>query len=157
MNTEETFVLASLKEFVKIWCSGNQASFNLECRNGNAYLKMKTHLGPPAQQHYVPPHLPHGNGRVQHPFNVGGYHQPRKQKSPGKICRNNARAAAHKAKQNVAAAVTENIEVSDADTLAQTTEVLVSENSEQNEQISPPLNSTFPVVPLDPSSPSPCE
>ena len=53
VNTEETFVLASLKEFVKIWGSGNQATFNLECRNGNAYLRMETHLGPPGQQHYV--------------------------------------------------------------------------------------------------------
>ena len=53
-NKEETFVLASMKEFVKIWGSGNQASFNLECRNGNAYQKMETHLGPPTQQHYVP-------------------------------------------------------------------------------------------------------
>ena len=67
---------------------------------------------------------------------------PRKQKSPGQICRNNAWAAAHKAKQNVAAAVTENIEVSDTDTLAQMTEALEAENSEQNEEI-PPSSSSF--------------
>ena len=85
INTEETFVLASLKEFVKIWGSGNQASFNLECRNGRAYLKMETHLGTPDQQHFVPPHVPHD-----------GNHQHRKKKSPRQIYRNNARAAAYK-------------------------------------------------------------
>ena len=57
----------------------------------------------------------------------------------------------------MAAAVTENIEVSDTDTLAQMTEALEAENSEQNEEIPPSLNSTLPVVSLEPSNPSPCE
>ena len=56
MNTEESFVLASLTEFVKLWGSGTQASFNLECRNGQAWFKLSSLLGPPNHPHFTPLH-----------------------------------------------------------------------------------------------------
>ena len=55
MNTEETFVLASLKEFVKLWGSGSQATFNLECSYGQAWFPLGARMGPPAFPHFYPP------------------------------------------------------------------------------------------------------
>ena len=39
-NTEETFLLASLKEFVKVWASGNQAKISMECNDGKLWYKL---------------------------------------------------------------------------------------------------------------------
>ena len=39
-NREEFFLLASLREFVKVWGSGKNASFNVECRDGNAWRSL---------------------------------------------------------------------------------------------------------------------
>ena len=50
-NTEEAFVLSSLKEFVKVWGSGRQGYFNLECRNGLACVKLSFDLGHPSDLH----------------------------------------------------------------------------------------------------------
>ena len=58
MNTEEAFVLASLKEFVKLWGSGTQASLNLECKNGQAWIQFGAMLGSPASPHFDPPTAP---------------------------------------------------------------------------------------------------
>ena len=98
MNTEEAFILASLKEFVRLWGSGTQASFHLECRNRKAWFKLATELGAPSSRHFIPPpvpsqdhHGPHGNGGVPP--------QPRRQ-GPGRRRRNQARAAAHRAQQS---------------------------------------------------------
>ena len=88
-NTEEAFILANLKEFVKIWGSGNQAFFQLECKNGQAFLKFSSQLGSPADQHFTPPHGIH----VQHHHP----HLPRK-KGQRQRERDRARAAAHRAK-----------------------------------------------------------
>ena len=101
MNTEETFVLSSLKEFVRLWGSGSQARFQLECRDRKAFLQFSTQLGSPADCHFVP-HVPpqehHGNqGARQH------HHLPRK-KGPAQKERDRARAAAHRAKQSTAVA-----------------------------------------------------
>ena len=57
-NTEEAFVLANVKEFVKIWGSGSQANLNIRCKNGNAWLELAIQLSPPCAQHYVPPCAP---------------------------------------------------------------------------------------------------
>ena len=64
--------MSSLKEFVKIWGSGRQASFNLECRNGLACIKLNFYLGPPASPHpgspphHSPPHYQHHRGHKGH-------------------------------------------------------------------------------------------
>ena len=58
-NTEEAFVLSSLKEIVKVWGSGGQGCFNLDCQNGTAWVKIAFQLGSPADQHYVPCNTPH--------------------------------------------------------------------------------------------------
>ena len=54
MNTEEAFLLSSLKEFVKIWGSGNQATLNIECKDGKACVRMETLLGHPSSSHFKP-------------------------------------------------------------------------------------------------------
>ena len=82
MNTEEAFVLASLKEFVKLWGSGSHSFYNLECRNGQAWIKFGSQLGSPGSTHFL-------------------HHKPRdfykkKKKSPSRILKDNARAAAHR-------------------------------------------------------------
>ena len=46
MNTEEGFILASLKEFVKLWGSGSQSSYHLECKNGQAWFQFGSHPVP---------------------------------------------------------------------------------------------------------------
>ena len=97
MNTEEAFILASLKEFVRLWGSGIQASFHLECRNRKAWFKLATELGAPSSHHFIPSqgpsqdhhHSPHGNGGV-----------PPRRQGPGHRRRNQARAAAHRARQS---------------------------------------------------------
>ena len=55
-NSEETFVMANLKEFVKVCGSGGRAQLNLECKNGSAWIKLEAQLKDPAAPHY--PHCP---------------------------------------------------------------------------------------------------
>ena len=55
--TDEAFFLASLKEFVKSWGFGSQATFNLETRNGRARLRLEFQLGHPATPTIM--YLPH--------------------------------------------------------------------------------------------------
>ena len=52
-NTEEAFVLATLKEFVKLWSSGSRADLNIECWEGTAWVKLDLQLGHPAALHDV--------------------------------------------------------------------------------------------------------
>ena len=87
MNSEETFVLASLKEFVKLWGSGSQATFNLECSNGQAWFHLGARLGPPASAHFFPPNPP-----PQVP--------KKRKKTPARIGKDLARAAEHRAKKD---------------------------------------------------------
>ena len=92
-NTEETFILASLKEFVKLWGSGCQANFQLQCSNGQVSFNFSAQLGAPADRHFVPnePHPHHG------------FHAPPppRRKSPQQRERDRARAAAHRASKTV--------------------------------------------------------
>jgi len=104
VNCEETFILASLQEFVKVWSSGHQASFNLNCENGRAWLSLGFQLGTPSSPHHLgvghppPTHL---HGSVPRP-----YHRPRP-KSLARRVRDRARAARHqKAQATVAQAAT---------------------------------------------------
>ena len=46
-QTEEAFVLANVKEFVKIWGTGSRAHLNVECNNGTAWITMSAKLGHP--------------------------------------------------------------------------------------------------------------
>ena len=84
MNTEEAFVLASLKEFVKLWGSGTQASLNLECKNGQAWIHFGAMLGSPASSHFDPTTAP-----------------VRKKKSQARKEKDRVRAAEHRAKTTV--------------------------------------------------------
>ena len=83
-KTKETFVLASVKEFVKLWGSGSQATFNLECSNGQAWFQLGARLGPPAFPHFYP-HRPSP--------------ERKRKKCPARIEKDRARAAEHRAKQ----------------------------------------------------------
>ena len=97
-NTEEAFVLANLKEFVKLWGSGKRAHLQLECQNGQACIKFSSYLGAPVDLHFFPHfpqhgiHDPHHN-QHHHP------HQPRR-KGPRQRERDRARAAAHRARMS---------------------------------------------------------
>ena len=95
-NTEEAFVLANLKEFVKLWGSGKRAHLQLECQIGQAWIKFSSQLGAPAHRHFSP-HAPHHGihdpPQNQHP------HQPRR-KGPRQRERDRARAAAHRARMS---------------------------------------------------------
>ena len=101
-TTDEAFVLSSLKEFVKLWGSGSQASFQLECEEGKACLKFSCQLGAPVDRHFVP-HVPqdhpHGNHGIGHSLPP----HPRK-KGPSQKKRDRARAEAHRARQSTIAA-----------------------------------------------------
>ena len=98
--TDEAFVLASLKEFVKLWGSGSQASLQLECEKGKACIKFSCQLGAPADLHFVP----HVQQDAPHGFH--GQHLPHhcRHKGPSQQKRDRARAATHRARQNAAAA-----------------------------------------------------
>ena len=92
-NTEESFVLATVNEFVKTWGSGKQAHLNLECKNGIAWVHLAFKLGPQVTQHYsprqtpkpVPPPYVHPQARRRH-------------KGPSRRDKDCARAAAHRAR-----------------------------------------------------------
>lgn len=84
-NTEEAFVLASVKEFVNTWASGSKANLNLECQNGQAWVKLAFQLGHPAAPHHVPVIPPH---QAQRP-----------RKGPSRRLKDQVRAAAYRAKQ----------------------------------------------------------
>ena len=94
INTEEAFVLATVKEFVKLWGSGSQAQLNLECQNQSAWVKLACQLGPPAAQHYVPHHDP----RPPHSPRDQVIQPPRQKrhKGPNRREKDRARAAAHR-------------------------------------------------------------
>ena len=87
-NTEEAFVLANVKEFVKIWGSGSQANLNIRCKNGNAWLELAIQLSPPCAQHYVPPCAP---------LHVPPYPRPKRNKGPARKEKDRARSAAYRA------------------------------------------------------------
>ena len=93
MNTEEGFILANLKEFVKLWGSGTHASFYLECRDKQAWFKLSSFLGSPGSCHFSPSH-------VQNEDN--GIHEvkTKRRKGPSQLLRNQARAAAHRASKS---------------------------------------------------------
>ena len=93
MNTEEAFILASRKEFVKAGIYGSQASFNIECKQGQAFLKMSSLLGHPTARHFVPAHAPGPHDHVEQPFH-------KRRQYPSKMDRNRACAAAHGATLN---------------------------------------------------------
>ena len=93
MNTEEAFVLASLKEFVKLWGSGCQSSFKLECNNGEPWFHLSSRLASPGTPHFDP-HVPHqGDSDVdQKPPQKG------RQKGPARRRKDFARSEAHREK-----------------------------------------------------------
>ena len=92
-NTEENFILASLKEFVKLWGSGSKANFQLQCSNGQVSFNFSTLLGGPADHHFVP--QPHHGFHANHPP------PPPRRKSPQQRERDRARAAVHRAAKDL--------------------------------------------------------
>ena len=83
-HNEETFVLASVKEFVKAWSSGNQANLNLQCKNGGAWLSLGFQLNSPQSPHH------HGPPPHHHP-------RHRRPKGPARRERDRVRAMRHQA------------------------------------------------------------
>ena len=148
-NTEEAFILSSLKEFVKVWGSGNQATLHVECKNGQAWLNFSSLLGPPAAFHFVHQQHSHGiHGGAPTPST------PRRKKGPGPILRDRARAEAHRAKSNTnkaVAAVDDTIAKKDPSKKAISAEIFRMRRSPNatvdNSTPTPPLTAAVPPPP----------
>ena len=79
-ETEEAFLLSSLKEVVKVWGKGSgQASFNFSVINGKGTLQLGFQLGLPCDLHVLPP-------------------QRSRKKGPARCQRDRRRATAHQAR-----------------------------------------------------------
>ena len=103
-NSEESFLLCSLHEVLKVWKRGSsQASFNLDIKDGVATLQLNFHLGNPNDLHYDHHHVPqpdvHYHGHHLHKQARGGRH-----KGPARREKDRARAAAYQAAKLRAAA-----------------------------------------------------
>jgi hypothetical protein len=95
-QTEEAFLLRSLKEVVNVWARGHgQASLNLSVKNGFAELNLGFQLGHPADPHYLPTHDP-----PVHPEPVPQQPKQPRRRGPGRCERDRARAAKHQASHN---------------------------------------------------------
>ena len=150
MNTEEAFVLSSLKEFVKLWGSGTQSSFLLECNNGQAWFKLCTQLGSPGSPHFVP-QLPQ-----QETLNVDQRNKVRR-KGPGHLLKDSARATAHRANQLAARAAADQTDVRDPPSASADAPTAVLPAASDGPPKSPPAVSagTSPTTHDAPSSPTP--
>lgn len=56
-NSEASFVLASVMEFLHVWRSGRESSLSLHCKEGKTVLNFQACLGRPDQSHFQ-----HGRG-----------------------------------------------------------------------------------------------
>ena len=85
-QTEEAFFLNCVSEVRKIWASkSGQAKLDIFVKNGIADLQLNFQLGPPEN-----PHIPH------HPYNN---QNPHRYKTPARLAKDRARAAAHQRDQ----------------------------------------------------------
>ena len=50
-TTEEDFVFASVREFVKTWASGKPSKLELECKNGRLWLQLGFQFNQPSSLH----------------------------------------------------------------------------------------------------------
>ena len=85
-NSEASFVLASVMEFLHVWRSGRESSLSLHCKEGKTVLNFQACLGRPDQSHFQ-----HGRGHG-------------KRKSANRRQKDNARAAAFRAAQSAQSA-----------------------------------------------------
>ena len=96
----------------------------MEFKNGQACIKFSSQLGPPADLHFVT-HLP------RHRFHDHNQHRPRhRQKGPAQRERDRARAAAHRANQQLLEAV-KTAATADAGTTVAGTTVPVEQPQQQ--------------------------
>ena len=79
-NSEASFVLNGVFEFIKAWQSGSQSKLTLHSKNGHAWLNFSCRLGGPLEQHQKS--------------------RPRKSKSKKKQERDNLRAQLHQQRLN---------------------------------------------------------
>ena len=97
--TEEAFVQATFREFVKLWGNGSQAHLQVQCLGGHAWVQLMSALGPPSS--------PHLFRRDDHHHGYHGPHQRsqhRRRKGAKQRDRDRARAALHRASLLQAAA-----------------------------------------------------
>ena len=91
-STEEAFLLASFREFVKCWKSSKMLRLFVESVNGMAFMNFSVFLGNPSEAH-----SPHSFPQRRYPFPE----KSRKKKSFKKIQRDNERAAKFQAKKRL--------------------------------------------------------
>ena len=88
--TEEAFVYATFREFVKLWGNGNQASLQVQCHGGQAWVQLLSALGSPSSPHLFRHDNPHHGYHGPHPS------QHRRRKGAKQRDRDRARAALHR-------------------------------------------------------------
>ena len=110
-NSEEAFVWSSFREVLKVWRKGsNEASFNLDIKNGKATLQLNFMLGNPSDPHcddHCPPQpdgYPHPHLNNHHPHGPADHGRRGRRKGPARIQKDRARAAAFQASKLGAAA-----------------------------------------------------
>ena len=85
-RSEESFVLASLKEFVKTWGTGRDGSFQLVCKDGQAKLSMEFSLEAPGSLHFTPSD-----------DNQNSSNREKRRKTPSTLRRDKKRSERHRA------------------------------------------------------------
>ena len=134
-NTEESFVLSSLNEFVKVWGSGGQSNLSLECRDGLACIKLSFNLGHPTSPH---------KKFTQYSNPAPAQHPIRRRNGPARQLKNIERAKAHKARLVAEVA---------ADTAAN--QPVTDDSSVAADAITLSPTSPLPAPPQPPPSPPP--
>ena len=81
-NSEQGFVFASMMEFLSCWKAKQEATINIQCKEGRAMLNFSCSLGEPEQ-----PHMAEGPLRKKR----------KTKKTKSQILRDSARAAAQQA------------------------------------------------------------
>ena len=85
-RSKESFVLASLKEFVKTWGTGRDGSFQLVCKDGQAKLSMEFSLEAPGSLHLTPSD-----------DNQNSSNREKRRKTPSTLRRDKKRGEKHRA------------------------------------------------------------
>ena len=99
--TEQAFLHATLREFVKLWGNGSQAFLHVQCVGGQAWVQLTSALGHPSSPHLFRQdhhhHGEHGQDHHHHGYNGQYPRQYRRKKGPKQRERDRARAALHRA------------------------------------------------------------
>ena len=98
--SEEAFVHATFREFIKLWGNGSQGHLQVQCFGGQAWVQLMSALGPPSSPHlFRQDNHHHGHHGPTHHHGHHAHHpsQHRRRKGAKQRDRDRARAALHRA------------------------------------------------------------